>query len=83
MHKHSFSAMGKTFVRYVFDKGEGLPMHSHSEDHLTIVASGKIEAKSLSISIHSTPQSSPILFRANREHEIVAMEENTVVINVF
>ena len=83
MDRHSFSAMGRTFVRYVFDKGEGLPVHSHGEDHLTIVASGKIEAKSLDISIQSTPLSSPILFRANREHEIVAMEDNTVVINVF
>jgi len=75
--------MGQTYVRYVFGKGEGLPKHIHDVDHLTIVAAGSIKAVSDTRELERTPQDPPILFRASKYHEIVALEDNTIVLNVF
>jgi quercetin dioxygenase-like cupin family protein len=83
VEQHSFSAMGQTYIRYVFSTGEGLPKHIHDVDHLTIVASGKIKASTDTKEVERTPQDPPILFRASRFHEIIALEDNTVVLNVF
>jgi quercetin dioxygenase-like cupin family protein len=83
VEQHSFSAMGQTYVRYVFSRGEGLPKHQHDVDHLTIVAAGKIKASTDARQIERGPTDSPILFRANRAHEIEALEDDTVILNVF
>lgn len=83
MQQHSFSAMGQTYVRYVFASGEGLPKHIHDVDHLTIVAAGKIKVFTDTREVERTPQDPPILFRASRFHEIVALQDDTVVLNVF
>lgn len=83
MQQHSFSAMGQTYIRYVFATGEGLPKHIHDVDHLTIVAAGRIKAATDTREVERTPSDPPILFRASRFHEIVALEDNTIVLNVF
>jgi hypothetical protein len=83
MNQHIFSAFGQTYVRYVFNVNEGLSMHMHDVDHLTIVASGRIIATTDSRSVEKSPNDTPILFKAHRRHEIKALEKNTVIINVF
>jgi quercetin dioxygenase-like cupin family protein len=75
--------MGCTYIRYVFSVGEGLPIHVHDVDHLTIVSSGRIRASSGSRTIERSPFDAPILFKANNHHEIVALEDDTVILNVF
>lgn len=63
--------------------GDVLPKHNHTEDnvHITIVARGSIKAYS-----HDWEQvalSGKILdFRAGEPHEIIALEDNTRIINI-
>lgn len=75
--------MGMRIDRYVFARGEGLAPHQHEEDHLTIVASGRIVARSGDREVERGALDAPILFRANRTHGIEALEDNTVVLNIF
>jgi quercetin dioxygenase-like cupin family protein len=81
--QRAFSALGQSFVRYVCARGEGLPRHQHDVDHLTIVAAGRVVARTDERVLERGPADPPILFRANRAHEIEALEDGTVVLNVF
>ena len=83
MDLHQFSAMGMRIDRYTFARGEGLPRHQHDEDHLTIVATGRIVARTDARSLEVGPTDKPILFRAGRAHEINALEDGTIVLNIF
>lgn len=83
MDLHQLSAMGMRIDRYTFARGEGLPRHQHDEDHLTIVATGRIVAHTDSRSLEAGPTDKPILFRSGRAHEIKALEDGTVVLNIF
>lgn len=69
---------------YDFDVvGDILPKHSHTEDnvHITIVARGKIRA--YSHDWQKEASAGQILdFRANEPHEIMALEDNTRIINI-
>jgi quercetin dioxygenase-like cupin family protein len=83
VEQHSFAALGQSFVRYVCARGEGLPRHQHDVDHLTIVAAGRIVARADARVVERGPTDPPILFRAGRAHEVEALEDGTVFINVF
>ncbi len=83
MRLRQFSALGSRFDRYEFAAGEGLPAHQHDEDHLTLVVAGRIIARSGGKEVERGPEGTPILFRAGRMHEIVALDNDTVVLNVF
>jgi len=64
-------------------KGDILPKHVHDENsvHITIVTNGKIKAYSHDWSIEATP--GQILdFRPDEPHEIMALEDNTRIINI-
>jgi quercetin dioxygenase-like cupin family protein len=69
---------------YDFEKaGDILPKHSHTEDniHITIVARGRIKAYS-----HDWEQEGTagqiFNFRPEEPHEIMALEDNTRIINI-
>jgi quercetin dioxygenase-like cupin family protein len=83
VEQRAFSGLGQSFVRYVCARGEGLPRHQHDVDHLTIVAAGRIVARTDERSLERGPDDAPIIFRAGRFHEIEALEDGTVVLNVF
>jgi quercetin dioxygenase-like cupin family protein len=83
MEQRAFTGLGCSFQRYVLARGEGLAMHQHDVDHLTIVAAGRIIARNDERVVERGPADAPILFRANRAHEIEAIEDGTVVLNVF
>ncbi len=83
MEQQAFSALGQSFVRYVCARGEGLPRHQHDVDHLTIVAAGRVVARTDDRVVERGPLDAPILFRAGRAHEIEALEDGTVMLNVF
>ena len=83
MQLHRSEAMGMRIDRYVFARGEGLVPHQHDEDHLTIVASGRIVARSGDREVERNALDTPILFRAGRTHSIEAVEDDTVVLNIF
>ena len=68
---------------YHVDKGEGLPKHEHIYSHATVCHSGKclvsLDGRSYVIDKNSQPLNLP----ANEWHEIKALEDGTVFVNIF
>jgi quercetin dioxygenase-like cupin family protein len=65
-------------------KGDTLPSHVHTEDdvHITIVARGKLKAHSYNW--EQIAEAGQVLnFVPRQPHELVAMEDNTRVINIM
>jgi len=81
--KHSFTYDGAQLNVYHANKGEGLMQHSHSFSHATICHAGSclisLEGRSYTIDKNSTPLNLP----AGEWHEIEALEDGTVFVNVF
>lgn len=70
-------------VIYHANVGEGLPKHEHMYSHATFCASGscivRLDNKEHIITKNSTPLNLPEL----KWHEIEALENETVFVNVF
>jgi quercetin dioxygenase-like cupin family protein len=81
--KHSFTYDGAQLNVIHANKGEGLPKHSHFYSHATICHNGscviRMEGKEKIINKHSGAFNLP----ANEWHEIEALEDDTVFVNVF
>ena len=81
--QHSFTYNGAQLNVYHAAKGEGLPRHSHIYSHATICHNGsciiKMEGKEKRINKHSGAFNLP----TNEWHEIEALEDDTVFVNVF
>jgi len=81
---HSFTYNGVQLNIYQANKGEGLSMHGHSYSHATMCNSGSCRitlenGKSKVIDKNSIP----INLLAGIQHEIEALEDGTVFVNVF
>jgi quercetin dioxygenase-like cupin family protein len=80
---HSFAYAFAQINVYHADKGEGLPKHEHIYSHATVCHSGKclvsLDGRSYVIDKNSQPLNLP----ANEWHEIKALEDNTVFVNIF
>lgn len=70
---------------YVFhaNKGEGLPKHSHPYSHLTMCHAGLCIARKEGRELVMTKDTQPVDLIANEWHEIEALEDGTVFVNVF
>ena len=82
--KHSFTYGGAHLNIYHANVGEGLPMHGHSYSHATMCNSGSCRitldnGKSKVINKNSIP----VNLIAGIQHEIEALEDGTVFVNVF
>jgi quercetin dioxygenase-like cupin family protein len=82
--KHSFAYDGARINVYHANKGGGLPAHSHVFSHATMCNAGSCRitlenGKSKVINKNSTP----VNLLAGIEHEIEALEDGTVFVNVF
>jgi quercetin dioxygenase-like cupin family protein len=81
--KHSFTYAGTQLNVYHADKGQGLPSHSHVYAHATMCNAGSclisLEGRSYTIDKNSQPLNLP----AAEWHEIKALENGTVFVNVF
>jgi len=81
--KHMFTYDSTQLNVYHADKGQGLPSHSHAYSHATMCNSGSclinLEGRSYTIDKNSQPLNLP----AGEWHEIEALEDNTVFVNVF
>jgi quercetin dioxygenase-like cupin family protein len=80
---HSFSYDGARINIYHAKKGEGLPKHNHEFAHATFCTSGSfiIRKENKEVVVDKTTQ--PINLVEIEWHEIEALEDNTVFINVF
>lgn len=83
MPKHSFIYEGTQINVYHANKGQGLPKHSHIYSHATMCNNGSclvsLEGRSYTIN----KQSSPLNLLGGEWHEIEALEDGTVFVNVF
>ena len=79
----TFQYAGATINVYHANKGEGLPMHQHPHNHATMCCAGSclVRVKGKEIRMH--PLTQPIDLPANVPHEIEALEDNTVFVNIF
>jgi quercetin dioxygenase-like cupin family protein len=79
-----FNAGDLSGIIYDFEKvGDVIPKHVHDEhdNHVTIVTKGRLKAFSHDWEIEAT--AGQILdFRAGEPHELVALEDNTRIINI-
>jgi quercetin dioxygenase-like cupin family protein len=68
---------------YHASTGEGLPQHSHTFSHLTMCHAGSIKVSNERRSLVMTKDTQPVNLVANEWHEIEALEDGTVFVNVF
>jgi quercetin dioxygenase-like cupin family protein len=80
---HQFTYDGAQLNVYHANKGEGLPKHEHIYSHATMCNAGSclvsLEGRSYTINKDSQPLNLP----AGEWHEIEALEDGTVFVNVF
>lgn len=79
----TFDYVNATFNVYYANKGDGLNAHSHEFNHLTACQVGscivRVKGKEFILTIDSQPIDLP----ANEPHEIEALENGTVFVNIF
>jgi len=80
---HSVTYDGAVLNVYHCDKGQGLPKHGHTYAHLTMCHAGSCIVRKEGRELVMTKDTQPINLRANEWHEIQALENGTVFVNVF
>lgn len=68
---------------YHADKGEGLPRHEHVYSHLTMCHSGSCIIRKEKRQLVMTKDSQPVNLIGGEWHEIEALQDGTVFVNVF
>jgi quercetin dioxygenase-like cupin family protein len=74
---------GTTLQVFHAKKGEGLPKHEHLFSHLTFCHSGSCLVKKDNKELRMTKDTQPVNLAANEWHEIEALEDDTIFVNVF
>lgn len=74
---------GTTLTVYHANEGEGLPKHDHTFSHLTMCHAGAIKVSNERRSLVMTKDTQPVNLVAAEWHEIEALEDGTVFVNVF
>lgn len=80
---HQVTYDGATLNVYHANKGQGLPRHEHAYAHLTMCHAGSILVTKEGKSLTMTKDTQPVNLIANEWHEIEALEDGTVFVNVF
>ena len=81
---HIFTYDGVVLNIYHANKGEGLPMHGHVFSHATMCNSGScLVTLENGKSVVVTKNTTPINLLADVKHEIEALEDGTVFVNIF
>jgi quercetin dioxygenase-like cupin family protein len=81
--KHSFVYDGASINVFHANKGEGLPSHSHAYAHATMCNAGSCLVSLEGRSYTMTKDSQPMNLPAGEWHEIEALEDGTVFVNIF
>lgn len=81
--KFSVTYDNATINIYHANKGEGLPRHAHVYAHLTMCHAGSCLVTKEGKSLVMTKDTQPVDLIADGWHEIEALEDGTVFVNVF
>lgn len=80
---HHVRNMGTIFNVYHANKDEGLPRHEHEFPHLTMCHSGSCVVRQENREFVMTKETPAHTFFEKEWHEVVALEDNTVIVNIF
>jgi hypothetical protein len=80
---HIFTYAGAKLQIYHANKNEGLPKHEHIYSHATVCHSGSCVVRVEDKELIMTKETQPVNLLAGKWHEIEALEDNTVFVNVF
>ena len=80
---HQVTYDGAVLNVYHANKGEGLPRHEHAYAHLTMCHSGSCIIRKENIEKIVDKNTQPINLKEAEWHEIEALEDGTVFVNVF
>ena len=83
MPTHQVTYDGATLNVFHANKGEGLQRHKHIYSHLTICHAGSCIIRKEGIEKIVDKNTQPINLKAAEWHEIEALEDGTVFVNVF
>ena len=80
---HQVTYDGANLNIYHANKGQGLARHEHAYAHLTVCHSGSCIIRKEGIVKIVDKHTQPINLKAAEWHEIEALEDGTVFVNVF
>ena len=80
---HQVTYDGATINVYHANKGQGLPQHEHVYAHLTVCHAGSCLVTKENKSLVMNKNTQPVNLTANEWHEIEALEDDTVFVNIF
>lgn len=81
--KYNFVYDGAIINIFHANKGEGLPKHEHRYAHATFCAAGSCVVRKEGKEVVFTKDTQPANLLAVEWHEIEALEDGTVFINIF
>jgi quercetin dioxygenase-like cupin family protein len=81
--KYLFNYDGATIAIFHANKGEGLPKHEHLYAHATMCHSGSCIVRKQNKEFIINKENKPVNLKQNEWHEIEALEDNTVFVNIF
>jgi quercetin dioxygenase-like cupin family protein len=80
---HQVTYDGATLNVFHANKGQGLPRHTHLYSHLTMVHAGSCLVTKENKTLTMTKDTQPVNLTGSEWHEIEALEDGTVFVNVF
>jgi hypothetical protein len=80
---HNYNYLGISYNVYHANKNEGLLKHEHTFNHGTVCHAGSCIIRKENKKVVITKNSGLIDLVANEWHEIEALEDGTVFVNVF
>ena len=78
----SFVYKGIRFSEFFANKGEGLPKHEHEYSHGTVCISGSCAIRKENLELVLASKDDAVVLSANEWHEIEALENNTIFVNL-
>lgn len=81
--RHHFTYNGATLNIFHANKGEGLTQHTHSYAHVTCCHAGSCIVRKEGRELIMTKDTQPVNLTAGEWHEVEALEDGTVFVNVF
>ena len=81
--RHNFTYDGATLNIFHANKGEGLTQHTHIYAHATCCHAGSVAVRKEGRELIMTKETQPVNLTAGEWHEIEALEDDTVFVNVF
>lgn len=81
--RHSFTYGRAQINVYHANRGEGLPKHEHTFSHATVCHSGSCIVRKEGKELVMVKDTQPVNLSANKWHEIEALEDGTVFVNIY